>query len=167
MNYFAHVLTTLYEHIKNNVPEIKHIDQEIGQLEDYEIRPALAFPAVLIDFADTTYSEISTLAQIGEITINFKLIFAPFSNSSHITPTTQISKALEFYDIEQKLYQCLQGHYIENYTTPLIRTRATTERNSPDLRVRNLSFTSSFQDLSATALTQKLIIPLKTQISIN
>ena len=60
--FFSEILQDLQQHICANVPEIAFIDQDLGQLAQVgeNGRPPLAFPAVLIDFPDSTFSELAT-----------------------------------------------------------------------------------------------------------
>lgn len=46
---FATLLTALQARIQDKVTAIRYIDQDLGQLQD-EMRPAISFPAALIDF---------------------------------------------------------------------------------------------------------------------
>lgn len=162
-NYFGELFLQLQTKIKATCPEIRWIDQDFGQLEEFEIRPEVSFPCVLIDFSEANYEEIATLAQIGNITISFRLGFAPFSHSSNITPLDVKQKALDYYRLEQKLYECLQGFETE-FSQGLIRTRAYSEKRQDALRVRVLQFTTSYEDLSAFAQPNKQSIPIGFEI---
>jgi hypothetical protein len=155
MNYFGQLYADLSDHIKAQVPEIRWIDQDLGQLETFEYRPEVSFPAVLIDFAATSYSEISELAQIGDVTIVLRLAFAPFSQSHQAAPTAVRDKALAYYALEQKLYNAVQG-WQTDYSGPMIRNGADTERRDDTLRVRALTFTTSYEDYSAMTINRSV-----------
>lgn len=160
-NLFGQLYLDLSERIKTAVPEIRWIDQDFGQLERFEYKPEVAFPCALIDFIQANYSNLSQLAQVGEINVNIRLGFSPFSQSYHSAPTNVKEKALEYYDIEQKVFQALQGwspqppaawDTDEPYTQPFMRVSAVTEQRDGDpigLRIRVLTFTTSLEDESA------------------
>jgi hypothetical protein len=154
-SYFGQLFLALSNHIKANVPEIKWIDQDFGQLEQFEYRPAVNFPCVLIDFPMANYSNNSELSQSADITVQLRMGFAPFSQSSTVAPTNSREKALEYYQIEQKIYEAVQGFETE-YTQPMIRINAGTEQrlsasdqaDSIGLRVRVMNFATQFEDNS-------------------
>jgi hypothetical protein len=74
--FFSQILLDLYERISTEVPEIQFIDQDLGQLGQVgeQGRPPLAYPACLIDFPNTDYSELATSAQMGVLPISLQLI---------------------------------------------------------------------------------------------
>lgn len=150
-NYFGTLFLDLSNHIKTAVPEVRWIDQDFNQLEIFEYRPEVSFPCVLIDVVGARYSELANLAQIGEITINVRIGFAPFSKSYQLAPNDVREKALEYYNLEQKIFEAVQG-WQNDFTQPLIRTASSTERRDGDpngLRVRVLTFTTMYEDDSA------------------
>ncbi|MBT1702942.1 hypothetical protein [Chryseosolibacter indicus] len=165
-NYFGQLYLDLCEYLKTVVPELRWIDQDFGQLEHFEVRPEVSFPCCLIDFVSASYSGLSNLAQIGEVVVNIRLGFAPFSQSYHAAPMNVKEKALEFYDVEQKVYEALQGWSPvkdnDNYTQPFYRQSAMTEQRDGDrigLRVRVLSFGTQFEDNTAKGIYRKVAKP--------
>lgn len=157
---FSLLLVSMMKRIDEMVPEIRWIDQDFGQLEHYEERPPVAFPCVLIDFNQTSYDQELMQVQMGTLNINIRLAFAPFSNSSSITPDFVQSKALQYYDIEMRLYQALQGWNPESdICQPLVRISASNERREDPLRVRTLVFTTAFEDSSAQKVYTKVPRP--------
>lgn len=154
-SYFGQLFIDLSEHIKTAVPEIKWIDQDFGQLEQFEYRPAVSFPCVLIDFPLANYSNTGELSQMGDITVQLRLGFAPFDKSHASAPLLVREKAVDYYSIEQKIFEAVQG-WNTAYTQPLIRINAGTEQrlsasdqaDSIGLRVRVINFSTGFDDLS-------------------
>lgn len=149
-NFFGQLYIDLSTHLKTTVPELKWIDQDFGQLERFEYRPEVSFPCALVDFIAANYSNLAELAQLGEVTINIRMGFAPFSQAHQAAPMSVKEKALEYYTIEQKIFEALQG-WRNNFTQPFIRISAVTEQRDNDpigLRVRVITFTTSFEDES-------------------
>lgn len=155
-NYFGQLLIELSDYIKTKVPEIKWIDQDFGQLKNFEYRPEVSFPAVLIDFGNTAYSELAGLSQLGEPTVIIRLAYAPFSQSYQAAPMNVRQKAVAYYALEQKLYNVVQG-WFNDFTNPLIRIGADTDSQYEDigLRVRVLTFVTSYEDHSAMPMNDK------------
>lgn len=154
-NYFGQLFIELSDFIKAQVPEIKWIDQDFGQLEHFEYRPDVDFPCLLIDFAATSYSDMSEGSQIGEVTVMLRLAFNPFSQSYQAAPTDVRQKAVAYYALEQKVFNNVQGWY-NDFTTPFDRIGSDTEQRHQDgLRVRIQTFTTSYEDYSAMPMSSK------------
>lgn len=156
-NFFGQLYLDLSEQLAT-IPELKWIDQDFGQLEQFDMRPSVNFPCALTDFIQATYSNLSELAQFGDISVNIRLGFSPFSNAHYVAPVSVKEKALEYYTIEQKVFESLQGWHNE-FSQPFIRVSATTEQRDNDpagLRVRVLTFTTSYEDESKLPVYQKV-----------
>lgn len=150
--FFSEIIKDLQKRISTKVPEIQFVDQDLGQLGQVgeNGRPPLAYPAVLIDFPNTDYSELATSAQLANVSITLQLIFDNYSQTWHKSPTNIISKGLEYLNTEQKLVNCLNG-WSEDYFTPMIRTNVKSQNNNDlGLRVRQLTFTTSYEDYSTS-----------------
>lgn len=165
-NYFGQLFIDLCAYLKTAVPELRWIDQDFGQLEHYQVRPEVSFPCALIDFISAQYSGLANLAQVGEVAVNIRLGFAPFSQSYHAAPLDVKEKALEFYTIEQKVFEALQGWAPvkdnDNYTQPFSRQSSQTEQRDGDqqaLRVRVITFTTQFEDNTAPGVYLKVPKP--------
>lgn len=153
---FAQLLLKAQDHIKANVPDIRWTDQDLGQLEWYEIRPAVSWPCCLIDFNSTTYEQMQLNRQLGNLTFTLRLGFDNFSSSGSTGPLPVREKALEFYELEQKLYKAFQGWNADGLMQDCSRVSAVTERREGDnFRVRVLTFTSMTEDDTASPVIQK------------
>ncbi|WP_234111762.1 hypothetical protein [Chryseobacterium sp. R2A-55] len=149
MNYFfSQILLDLQDRISQEVPEIRYTDQNLGQLAKLgdTDQPPLAYPAVLIDFPNTVYSEMATNLQIGAVQISVLLVLDTYSQTWHNAPLEVREKGLEYLEIEQKLYKSLQGWNLD-YFAPLSRTAIRSQNNNDvGLRVRELTFTTEYED---------------------
>ena len=145
---FANLFLYLQEQIKNNVSEIVFIEQNLGQLGSEEPRKMLAFPAVLIDFSQTSYDALSGNNQLAMPTISVILVFDNYSQTNSLAPSDVRQTGLNYLEIEQKIVMALHG-WQTDYCTPLTRTMAKSfNQNEIGLRVRELTFTSEFEDMS-------------------
>lgn len=78
-NPFGDLLLQLQARIQQEVLEIREIAEDKGQLESYDIRPAVSFPCVLIDF-DFKFDDMGENTQMATApTIDFS---AQITNSS-------------------------------------------------------------------------------------
>jgi hypothetical protein len=145
-SFFARLYLDLQDRIKSEVLAIQWIEQDFGQDKFDKWRPNVAFPAVLIDFPDTNYSQESGTSQFGEVQIKLRLLCAPFSQSYEDAPIEVRRDALEFFEIENELIKSLQG-WEGNYFQPLTRISASSDnRNNIGLRIRELVFTTAYED---------------------
>lgn len=143
---FAQLFIALQLQIKKAVPEIKWIDQDLGQLEYYETRPAVSWPAVLIDFPATQYREHSQMVQWAELQINIRLAFSPFSSANSAAPDLSKEKALQFYETENRLFAALNGFTAGGCIQPMVRVSVHSEQRDDPFRVRTMLFTTATED---------------------
>lgn len=155
-SYFALLLLRLQEYLKEQVPQIKWIDQDFGQLENYEVRPPVQFPCLLVDLSSTQYDMYLEQVQHATATVNLRLGFAPYSSANSEAPVKYRQEALDYYEIEQQVYKAMQGWDAGELCQPFTRTLAVTEGRDDKLRVRQLTFTTAFEDHSASLQFEKV-----------
>lgn len=127
----------------------RYIELDLGQLEIYEQRPAVAFPCCLVRFAGR-YEDRQLNTQINNFTLTCKLGFDVYGNSSNLTPEAAREKALSYFETEQELYLKLQGWKADGLlTTGLTRISDADQYGEDGMRKRLVTFTGSFADESA------------------
>lgn len=154
---FSQLYLSLQKRILEQVPEIKYVALDIGQLDWYEIRPAVSWPCILIDFTEAAFSNLSQNVQWVDGAVLFRMGFSPFSNANSLVPDISMAKALEFFEIENKVYKALQGWtpviLIDDepveIAQPLSRINAVTEKRSDPFRVRKMIMLTGGEDASA------------------
>lgn len=145
-SFHSRLFMDLQERIKSACPDIQWCDQWWGQ-EQFSYRPAVAFPAVLIDMPGTSYSAEGELSQFATATITLRLLFAPFSSSAADAPVASRADAIRFYDIESRLCAAIHGWTPPgNYCQSLIRMSTHTDDRRPEFRTRVITFTTSFEE---------------------
>lgn len=158
---FSTLLIALQARLKTLVPELKWIDQELGQLE--QERPTVAFPCALIDFNEWSYEDASEAIQFASGVVSLRLAFPAWSNTNDKTATLWKEKGLAFYDLEWRIYQALHGW---KPTLPsiggvgggygyMMRMTTNTEEREDNIRVRVLRFSCNFEDFSAQPQYQR------------
>lgn len=146
----ANLYESLVQRFKDEIPELRFIDQDLGQLENYDIRPAVAFPCLLIDLDEFKFSDVAgTNNQIGEGIIQFRLGLVQYSNSNNIAPVNVRANALKYYELEGKVYRTVHGWAPEGFSRLLRRAEAT-EKRDDDIRVRVSKYFSSYTDTTAS-----------------
>jgi len=155
---FANLHNALIERITLMVPEIRYIAQDMGQLEHYEIRPPVSWPCCLIDVGDDfNFSDVAgTFKQQADGLIMFRLGMVKYTDSNNLVPANIRENALQYFEIEQKLFVALHGWAPAGFGR-LLRRKSTKELREDDILVRRVPFAISFTDESAK--------PVKTTIA--
>lgn len=144
----AELFLAIQDRIMEQVPEIKYIDQNMGQYFNEEFRKSMLFPCLLIDFPVTNYSALQGNNQLANISINVTLFHDIWNNTSSITPIDIKKAGLKYLGINQKVYMALQG-WNPDFCTPLIRTQRKSQNgNDAGLLVKETTFDSEFEDYS-------------------
>lgn len=153
----ANLFIEIMNRIKSQVSEIRFVAQDIGQLENYDIRPAVSWPCCLIDMDQTNFTEANDQnIQLAAGMITMRLGLVKYTDSNNLVPDAAMENSLQYYEIEQKLYQALQGWNPDGFGK-MLRRVAATERRQDDIRVRTIRFEISYVDESAR--------PVRTSIS--
>lgn len=144
----AKLFEKLIARLEAEVTDIRFIDLDWNQL-DFE-NPPITYPCVLIDFPDTQFAQMQGY-QDGTATVRLKLIYRSFTATSNITPDANREAALEFFELEQEIYEALQAWDADGQLiNDLVRISTTTEKRDDGLRVRVMEFTCTFNDKSVT-----------------
>ena len=120
-----------------DVPELKFIDFDLGQLEQQPL-PSLSYPALLISFGDSPFSDLARLNQQAEVMINVRIAFREFERTHNIAQDQYRAIGLAHLDIVEKVKWALHGLSGDDFTSFSHRSFSTEPR--ADLRVYALSF---------------------------
>jgi hypothetical protein len=143
---FANLYLKIVSRLEAEVPELKFIDQDLGQLENYEIRPAVEFPCALIDVDDFDFTDAGNFTtQIGNGLLVIRLGVGAWSPSNNLAPNDVRLKALNYYEIEQKIHVALHGWSNDGFAK-LRRKKAKKEERNDNIRVRVISYAVTIQD---------------------
>ncbi|BAV09388.1 hypothetical protein SAMN05421788_101825 [Filimonas lacunae] len=153
-NFYGSLLMALQSRIEEKLPEVNYIQQEMGQLDNIATSGVL-FPCVLIDLPGGTFTQESALAENGDITIQLKLVVdvngVADANAARMTEAT-----LACYELENRLYTAIKGWQPEDgICQPLNRVSDAGEVRGDGLKVRKLTFSTSFEDSSAAIVYLK------------
>jgi len=116
------------------VPALKWIDMEDGQLEFFELRPAVAFPCALVEVEYPNCSNESDEIQLVTARITVRLAFEPIGQTNSSAPTTVQTKALSRYDAVNACFTALQG-WSDTEISGFSRISQATEKRDDNLKV--------------------------------
>lgn len=146
---FANLFNELLNKLKT-VTQLRFIAQDLGQLEHYNIRPAVTYPCCLIDIDEMSFSDMQNdKTQMGEGFIQVRIGMVKYTDANNLTPDVYLENALQYYEIEQAVHLALHG-----WAPPLdgfgrmLRRNAVTEKRDDDIRVRLLRYAINFTDVS-------------------
>ena len=103
------LLENLVKHVGDNMPDMKVVDEDYGQLEaldqtDRDMYP-LTFPAVLIEAPSVEWSNIGGLSQKGLATVRVSLIIDCYDDTHYTSGT--VGKIAEREKIRRRLHEVL------------------------------------------------------------
>ncbi len=148
---FAQIILALQDRIAKQVPAIRMIDRYLGQ-EQTAIRPALDYPAVLIDVDECEYEEAGEGSQFARATFSVRIIHKCIQKS----PGKIRAESMEDFELEQRVVSAVHGwapliedmdEVVHQFCEPFIRTADRSEnRNDIGLRIRTVFFTTAWEE---------------------
>jgi len=159
----ANLLLDIQARILAEVPEIKYIDQNLGQYMHEDFRKQMLFPAILIDFPVIDFSEMQGNNQFGELTISATMFHDVWNNTSSITPLNIKVQGLKYLETNQKLFIALQGWNNESCEALIRKQSKSHNANETGLRVQETTFTTQFEDRSCDDATPQIKLGLRTE----
>ena len=141
------LLYDLIEYLGNNMPDIRTIDEDYGQLEmldDNRESYPLIFPAILIDSPDATWENIGGLNQKGVCSVNVRLCIDCYDDSHY--NSGQTDRILEREDKRRELHRLLQGHRIGD-SSALIRTSSRFFTTNHGIKVYESTYTLELTEM--------------------
>lgn len=124
------------------VDSIKWVDLDKGQLNQYDTRPPIDFPAVLIKISLPNTSKLSKTEQQCNALIKISIAFAADGDTDSSTPEDILEQSLQIYDTAQSIHELLQGFIdINIIRSPLDRV-SVVDPSRPD-QIKVLEYTYS------------------------
>ena len=130
------------------VPSIKFADLDKGQLDNYEVRPALIFPCVLIRLEFPKTENIGAKQQKVQAQITLRVAFDFVGRTASNTPEPVVEQSLGYFDTMTDLYKAFQDYYGDGFTR-FSRISLREEKRNDGLKVVNMPFITNLIDKSA------------------
>lgn len=159
----AELLLAIQDRITDKVPEIKYTDQNLGQYLNEEFRKMMLFPCLLIDFPLTGFSGLQGNNQLGDATIVVTLFSDIWNNTNNLTPLEIKKEGLKYLDINQKVFEALQG-WNPSFSNPFVRVQKKSHNdNEIGLVVKETTFSTTYEDYSCDDNTPRVQIGLRSE----
>jgi hypothetical protein len=140
------ILANLKEHLAE-VPGIRYIDQDWGQLDDYSPNFPVQWPCVLIDVSTINYSNLGQDAmrvpanrQQGEAQLTVKVANLKLTNSSSMAGIDQQQDAAAIHELRQHVHNKLHGYRPGEQASKLIRTAMQRIRRDDGVQEYEISY---------------------------
>lgn len=143
------LLTDIQNRLLAEVPELKYVDMDWGQLDFYNPHPPVKFPCALIDINSVQWSNVLKKGQMGLATTVITVADLRLSNTSGAAPQSQKDKAMEIFDVLEKIHIALHGWTAHASYTSLIRQTNTLRRREDGVKFYQITFTTEVKDDSA------------------
>lgn len=142
------IYEAVIKQLKEKVRELKWIDLDDGQIDTSQ-RPAIAYPCALVGIDIYSAEDVYSTTQVCTANIRVRIIQdnTPKRTSAQTSDAVR-SKALQAYDLIEKVFVNLQGFETDQFCA-LSRTRQTKETHPDGLFVYRLEFSTSFEDNAA------------------
>lgn len=132
----------IFNRLETEVPALRWIDLESGQL-DSPARPAVAFPACLIELSYPRCEDVSQYGQNVSATVTLRLVFMPGGATNHRSPVQE--DGLNALETVEAVHHALQG-WGTNALSNFARTTAAPEKRRDGLQVFRITYETSFQE---------------------
>lgn len=102
------IIQQIQNRLTKNVPELKYVDQDWGQMDFYP-NPPVKFPCALIDIQSVQYTNAGEFVQQGTAVVVIRLFDIRLSNSSQAAPETQKENAKKVWQLIEDVNKALHG----------------------------------------------------------
>lgn len=129
------------------IDNINWIDLDKGQLNQYDTRPAIEFPAVLLKIEYPSTSKLSRKEQQCTVLVTVSIVYDCFDDTDSITEADRLQQSLQVYDIAQEVHETLQGE-IDNtiIRAPLERLSVRDPNRNDQLKVLQYTYSTRIID---------------------
>lgn len=135
----------------SQVTMLAWIDMDFGQLDTTSERPAVAFPACLVDLAYPACDNVSQYQQVVTCNVQLRLAFSGLNNArlegataNHVAITNGVTPTIE------AVHEAMQGWETDSLS-PLQRLTVTPEKRRDGIKVYRVLYQTTFME-TATPL---------------
>lgn len=130
------------------ITELRYVDEDWGQMDDYSPNPPTQFPLALIDVGNLQFSDISRdrnlvpqMRQMASGTVTIRICDLRLTNSSGRAPAGQKALIFGIWDLIDKVHAKLHGNVIGGSAGALMRTNLRKRRRDDGIQEFELTYT--------------------------
>lgn len=141
-----HIFNNILTRLKAEVPELKWIDLDKGQMNF--LKPPVVFPCALINIQIPRAENMNSKKQACEAAVMIRVCFDFTGHTHSATPDLERAKSLAYFDIKEKVYTTLQGWGTADMNA-LSRVNEFEEPRPDAYKVTNITFKTAYHDFTA------------------
>ena len=133
--------------LKKEVPQLKWIDLDCGQIDNQKERPGVAFPCVVIGITINNCEDQYSKVQICRAQVSIRIAQnPPVSRTSSEAADDARESSMARYQLIEDVYVALQGYGTPEFN-PLSRRRQFGEKRTDGLFVYRIDFETEYQEI--------------------
>lgn len=145
------ILTSILEKLKTEIPELKYIDENWGQMELEQ--PPVKFPMAIIDMGTAACSNQGMGIQLVDATVVVTVAALRLSQTSGGVKPERREQAFEFYDLLHKIHAALHGFAPAEYSSRLTRIALSNSATGNGVKVVDLTYRLTYREKSYEQIT--------------
>lgn len=142
------IYTTIARMLKSELPELKHVDLDTGQLSRKEFNAAIDYPAAFISISFNNCEDMGHSGeQLCDTDIGIRVVSRTWFESNIAAPDNIRERALEHYKLLGRVHeklQCWQPECID--CSILRRVNNRPEKRNDGLQVNNITYNLQYFD---------------------
>ena len=140
------MIIAVMERLEKNVPGLRWVDAEMGQLSSGNDRPPVAFPCALVDMSYIGCETFSGGRQKISVEIKVRVAFDWTPPTSTGVPVPLREKAFAYLDMLESVHGALQWWNGDGRFNPMRRTRCVPENRSDRRKSYVITYVTEFVD---------------------
>lgn len=153
---------SIQERLKT-INDIKYVDEDWGQLEDYSPNTPSKFPLALIDLDSIDWSNTADLMQRGEGDICVTIADYKLTRSNANASTEQREKAFGIFDLIDQVHAKLHGWNPCNGTNMLVRAKTQKVKRDDGMKEYKIFYSIVVETEKPEKLTAPATINIQTE----
>lgn len=143
------IIQNIQQKLAKEVPALKYVDQDWGQMDFFTSPPPVKFPCALIDIQSAQYTNMGDLLQQGTAMVVIRIFDIKLSNSSHKAPDNQKENAKKIWQLIEDVNKAIHGQRFlqTGYGLP-IREQIRRTKRSDGCYQTELYYSIQFTDAS-------------------
>lgn len=164
------LLEDIQKRLQCEIPALKYIDEDWGQLDYFMPNAPVKYPCALINISNINYSNQGKLVQHGLGNIVITIADIKLTNTSSQAPVLQKQAAWKVFDTIEAVHIALHGWNggsvnAPSFYGPLTRTSVTRRKNDDGINLYDIVFAVAIKDDSARK-TGKKYSPVSIEIKV-
>ncbi len=134
------------DRLGREVPGLRWIDADMGQLGVSNKRAPVAFPCCLVDMQYPRCDNHTAGRQRVHVQFTLRVAFMGCGSTSAAAPESVREQALQSLDTLERIHAALQWWNYDRHINPMQRVSVTPEKRSDGLKVYTMIYESAFMD---------------------